>query len=165
MTGDGHTTAPLFTIGRDRTNIGPFVKLSFGIVGPPLQFPKHRLKLPEWRKNLWLAKKVPEHVAKVHCRVAFLCRSCRSWDHREDILSSRVMFLFDSFVYRGNRPSVILRTYHEHNRKLPDYVRKSTRLRESTSRPPLIHRVFYVAWLQPERNRTRTVLEWNSYHL
>ena len=107
-------------------------------------------------KNLWQAKKVPKQVAKVHCCLAFVWRSCRSWDHLEDILSSRVMFLFSSCVHRRNRPSVILRTYHEHNKKLPDSVRKSTRLRESTWRPPLIHSVFCAAWMQPGQNRTRT---------
>ena len=162
---DDHTRVHLVTIGHDRTNIGPFVRLSFGIVGPPLLFLTHRLELREWRKNLWQAKKLPKQVAKVHCRVAFVCRPCRSWDHRKDILSSRVMFLFKSCIHRRNRPSIIMRTYHEHNKKLPDCVKKSTRLRESTSRPPLIHRVFCAAWLQPEQNRTRIVLGWNSYHL
>ena len=156
MNGDGHTTAPLFTISRDRTNIGPFVQLSFGIVGPPLYFLTHRPQLREWRKNLWQAKKVPKQVAKVHCRVEFVCPSCRSWDHREDILSSRVMFLFSSCVYRRNRLSFIMRTYYEHYKKLPDCVRKATRLREWTSRPSLIHRVACAAWMQPGQNRTRT---------
>jgi len=164
MTGDGHTRVQLLTIGGDRTNIGPFVRLSFGIVGPPLLFLTHRLELREWRKNLWQAKKLPKQVAKVHCRVAFVCRPCRSWDHRKDILSSRVMFLFKSCIHRRNRPSIIMRTYHEHNKKLPDCVKKSTRLRESTSRPPLIHRVFCAAWLQPEQNRTRTKRYCNNSH-
>ena len=135
LTQDGNTNIEIFKFGSDRENIRSFVRASLAIVWSPVDFLRLRQHLRELGQNLWHVKKFPEDNTMVGFRVEFVSPSCPSWGHRDGILTDRAVFVFTSCDHRCYRAIFDSRKQYEGNKKVPDCLRKATRLREALALP------------------------------